>query len=157
MKKIAVGAAAIVIVIAAAAATVYVNYGPWIAFKEKRSFINDQMKDPSSTQFRNEYLSSSGWLCGELNSKNGMGGYAGFKRFFVRSKDEMYLEGDGSLRGETTQDVIDVLNEENSILQSYIDLRNAHPDTKFEFPSKYERRGQAKRNIFEKKFKSACT
>lgn len=154
MKKIAVGAAAIVI--ATAAVTVYANYGPWIAFREKRSFINDHMKDPGSTQFRNEHLSAAGWLCGELNSKNGMGAYNGFKRFFVRSKDEAYLEGEGSLGEETTQDVIDALDEETSMLKSYNDLRSAHPDMKFEVLSRYERREQARRNLFEKKFRATC-
>lgn len=43
-----------------------------------------QLKDPQSVQFRNMKGSERAkMVCGELNAKNGMGGYVGFKRFMV--------------------------------------------------------------------------
>lgn|GEM_PF-3273393 len=43
----------------------------------------EQLTDPSSAQFRNERSKKDGWVCGEVNSKNTMGGYVGFKRYTV--------------------------------------------------------------------------
>ena len=42
------------------------------------------LKDPASAQWRNEVLSADRkTLCGEINAKNSLGGYAGFKRFIA--------------------------------------------------------------------------
>lgn len=38
------------------------------------------LKDPSSSEIRNHHGN-----CGEVNSKNGFGGYTGFKRFIASS------------------------------------------------------------------------
>lgn len=48
--------------------------------KAKKTIANS-LKDPGSAQFRNIRESSPGILCGEVNAKNSMGGYVGFKRF----------------------------------------------------------------------------
>lgn len=48
--------------------------------KAKKAIANN-LKDPGSAQFRNIRESSPGILCGEVNAKNAMGGYVGFKRF----------------------------------------------------------------------------
>lgn len=40
-----------------------------------------QLKDPSSAQFRGDYITSIGSVCGEINGKNGFGAYVGFKRY----------------------------------------------------------------------------
>jgi len=46
--------------------------------------IKSSMFDPDSAQFRNMRISLNGQsLCGEVNGKNKMGGYVGFKRFVV--------------------------------------------------------------------------
>lgn len=52
-----------------------------------------KLKDPESAQFRNMYIKkteSEGLyaVCGELNAKNSMGGYVGFKPFLVFAKTE---------------------------------------------------------------------
>lgn len=77
-----------------AAATVYVKYDDWVAFPKHREVVKALLKDPESAQFKGEFISSSGWFCGEVNSKNGLGGYVGFEKF-ISSKDESYLESQG--------------------------------------------------------------
>lgn len=64
-----------------------------IAKTEKiQSRIRDRFNDPASTQFRNtKLLSSSNVFCGEVNSKNAYGGYAGFKLFAVNSGGEIVI------------------------------------------------------------------
>lgn len=65
------------------------------AILEKRALITVDLKDPSSAQFRNERMSESGWLCGEINSKNSYGAYTGFKRFTALDSNDAYLDGTG--------------------------------------------------------------
>ena len=53
---------------------------------ELRSEVLKQLKDPGSAQFQNEHFWSSwsptgGVLCGEVNAKNVMGGYVGYRVF----------------------------------------------------------------------------
>lgn len=56
--------------------------------------ITEQLRDPSSAQFRNLRLNSAkDFLCGEVNGTNGFGGYYGFVEFaagdtFVLSRDK---------------------------------------------------------------------
>ena len=59
-----------------------------------RGNVNAQMKDPGSTQFRNEKI-VNGLMCGEMNSKNSYGAYGGFKRFISGSPSYAYIEGFG--------------------------------------------------------------
>lgn len=63
--------------------------------EEKRGFVTAGLRDPSSAQFRNESLKPSGWLCGELNSKNAYGAYVGFKRFVAKDAASAYVDGSG--------------------------------------------------------------
>lgn len=46
-----------------------------------------QLKDPGSAQFRGDYITSIGSVCGEINGKNGFGAYTGFKRY-MSSKEK---------------------------------------------------------------------
>jgi hypothetical protein len=50
--------------------------------KAKRIIV-ETLIDPSSVQFRNT-REHNGWVCGELNGKNRLGAYVGFKRFVVK-------------------------------------------------------------------------
>lgn len=53
-------------------------------FSEAKARAASAMKDPASTQFRNlHYGVEPGTVCGEINAKNGFGGYVGFERFFI--------------------------------------------------------------------------
>lgn len=64
------------------------------AFAAKaRANLLEHLKDPASASFRNQFISLSEpmgegkivatLLCGEVNSKNSFGGYAGFARFYT--------------------------------------------------------------------------
>lgn len=57
--------------------------------------IGETMRDPDSMQFRNEVvLSEPSGACGEVNAKNGMGGYTGFTRFVATTSGSLVTEGD---------------------------------------------------------------
>jgi hypothetical protein len=61
---------------------------------EKR--ISATLTDPGSAQFRNVQLSQDQkYLCGEINGKNKLGGYVGFKDFAVSDRDEYIDDSDG--------------------------------------------------------------
>lgn len=62
---------------------------------ELRKPVLAQLKDPDSATFRNEFLRPGNALCGEYNSKNGMGGYAGYTRFIVSKGNFVDLESSG--------------------------------------------------------------
>jgi hypothetical protein len=62
-----------------------------------RSLVIGVLKDPGSVQFRGQqWHPESKTLCGELNAKNSMGGYVGYKKF-VATQQGYLLEG-ASLR-----------------------------------------------------------
>ena len=49
-----------------------------------RAIVANSLKDPASAQFRNEKVlkeSAGKFYCGQLNAKNGYGGYTGFVTF----------------------------------------------------------------------------
>ena len=57
--------------------------------------IRAALKDPESARFRNEFVSRNGTeatLCGQVNFKNSVGGYAGFERF-ISGQTPPLLEG----------------------------------------------------------------
>lgn len=43
--------------------------------------IKDKLKDGESAKFAKVYISTSNFVCGEVNSKNSFGGFAGYQRF----------------------------------------------------------------------------
>jgi hypothetical protein len=46
--------------------------------------VKERLFDPDSAQFRNVQVAPTGdTMCGEVNSKNKMGGYVGFKQFII--------------------------------------------------------------------------
>lgn len=67
---------------------------------EMRAPIVKMLSDPASAQFQSEkhqgnWLWPKGALCGEVNSKNQMGGYVGFKKF-VTYRGTATIEGDAA-------------------------------------------------------------
>jgi hypothetical protein len=58
-----------------------------------------QLRDPSSAQFRN-IKRNQGFVCGEINGKNGFGAYAGFKRFYGTDGGVTIDPGDDGLAFE---------------------------------------------------------
>jgi len=81
-KTIIAGGAAVLLLVAAAGGW------RWHLIGELRKPILAELNDPDSAVFRNETLLSP-WavsnsiLCGEVNVRNKMGGYAGYARFYV--------------------------------------------------------------------------
>lgn len=58
-----------------------------------RKVIKSNLKDPASAKYNNEVASKDKTVvCGEVNSKNSLGGYVGFKRYLVRG-NEIAFEG----------------------------------------------------------------
>ena len=51
------------------------------AIDKGRAAAASRLKDPGSAQFRGDYITSIGSVCGEINGKNGFGAYSGFERY----------------------------------------------------------------------------
>lgn len=51
-----------------------------LIFHGERQIIS-KLKHGASASFSNVFISTSDFVCGEVNSKNSFGGYAGFQRF----------------------------------------------------------------------------
>jgi hypothetical protein len=58
--------------------------------------IERDLLDPASVQYRDVKEFSEGVVCGEINAKNGLGGYVGYKTFIYNGmlKDGAYFETD---------------------------------------------------------------
>jgi hypothetical protein len=90
------------------------------AMQEK---VRDLMRDPESARFRN--LRRVGQtLCGEINAKNAMGGYVGYRHFHyngVLSVDP----GEGN--GYSPQERIEELNKQIAFLELYRECEAPNP------------------------------
>ena len=53
-----------------------------------KSAVVRQLKDPQSAQFEQLTKFSEGVVCGNVNAKNAMGGYVGFKPFIFNGAEE---------------------------------------------------------------------
>lgn len=58
-----------------------------------RGKVLDRLRDPSSAVFSAEVVGENGVLCGQVNAKNGFGGYIGNKRF-ISGAGGAVIEGD---------------------------------------------------------------
>lgn len=57
-----------------------------------QELVSDQMRDPEATRFKSEYTAfttsfGDTIVCGTLNGKNAMGGYVGYKPYYVRIRN----------------------------------------------------------------------
>lgn len=67
----------------------------WIG--KSQEGIKSRLRDPDSAEFRDSRFYSGGpapVICGEVNSKNGFGGYGGFQRFIASGEKLAFLESD---------------------------------------------------------------
>lgn len=165
MKKIILSTLAVALVLAGF--WVYTKYDEWFVYPSLRAHVNTHMKDPTNTQFRNERLTTYGWLCGEMNAKNGMGGYGGFVRYIAGSANDAYVEGIGKLEQSTDKSElpsteyivamiekkIEVIKEATEVLMA---LRTANPDMKLEKPSEQEIEAKAMTKYFSEKWDANC-
>lgn len=74
-----------------------------------KSAVQNIMKDPESTRFRNGYQAyqfSNGdtVICGSVNAKNSYGGYVGYKPFYVRLRGEEVMRVNTDRTAEVTCD-----------------------------------------------------
>lgn len=56
---------------------------------EAKLSVRESLRDPESAQFRNLRVKekpSGAIVCGEVNAKNGFGGYEGFERFVYQER-----------------------------------------------------------------------
>ena len=65
-----------------------------------------QLNDPESAQFRNLELAGDA-VCGEVNAKNGFGGYVGFQPFYALGSDVLIHSptGDELIDGVSTSEI----------------------------------------------------
>lgn len=130
-------------------------YDAWIALPKARKIVADLTRDPEGTQFRNDSFKGGFWHCGEVNAKNGSGGYVGFQRF-ISSKEskEVHIEGSGLLTDGTNEYWIAILDKENASLEKFLKLRESKPGIRA--PSRDETRDLAVAEVFEDMWKSRC-
>ncbi|MGJ7611820.1 MULTISPECIES: hypothetical protein [unclassified Variovorax] len=71
----------------AVAAAVAVGSVWWLQFGKSEAWarrtVQERLTDPGSALFRNLHSVDPKTMCGEVNAKNSMGGYTGYKRFVV--------------------------------------------------------------------------
>lgn len=53
------------------------------AEQRAREIMRSVLVDPESAQFHSLVVAADGSICGEMNSRNRMGGYVGFRRFVI--------------------------------------------------------------------------
>lgn len=56
--------------------------------------VESRLKDAESAKFRNQFVGKSGIPCGEVNARNGFGGYNGFKRYIASGGGVSVIEGE---------------------------------------------------------------
>lgn len=131
----------------------YVHYDEWFLYPKIRAGMAAHLKDPASTQFRNEKF-ASGILCGELNSKNAMGGYVGFSRYISDGKDLHYLEKIGAVGKFTPEDVDLVMEKELETIKKFVAIKTANPAG--EMPTKTEMQEIALQQFFDGRWNQFC-
>ena len=93
------------------------KYDQWFVFPGLRVKVSNAMKDPNSTMFSNEKMTASGWMCGEVNAKNGYGAYAGYKRFFAAPLGDAYVEDIGHIPNKEKLSTNDLLEHSKNLLE----------------------------------------
>lgn len=125
----------------------------WIVIPDAREVIRSKLRDPQSAQFRNERITKTGALCGEVNAKNGMGGYVGFRKY-VSHGGGQYVE-DSWVLGEKTHDqYIQHIQRRTDILKRFIDMRKEFPD--LESPSADRVSDMATSELFDAEWENTC-
>lgn len=149
MNKVAICFGAAIVLGIAGSGLYKWNYDEWVAIPKARQPVQSLMRDPASAQFRNERIVSGGVLCGEVNSKNAMGGYVGYKKFISMGPSANYLEDHGRLEEATTDEFIARMDEEIAIMKRFT-------KNQFEHPPKDQITQLAISNIFDKKWEELC-
>ena len=154
MNRVKTTLLALVILGALSTALFLWKYEDWIAIPNARAPMVALLKDPASAQTRNERITKAGALCGEVNAKNGMGGYAGFKRYISLGPESNYIEGTGSLSKATTAELIEQLEQKNAMLKTYLSLQRDGVDVAP--PSESRMDELIEEEIFRERWQQLC-
>jgi hypothetical protein len=60
--------------------------------RNAEQMIRNQLKDPSSAQFKDVSCINAVWCTGYVNAKNSFGGYVGFKKFSVTNTSGVVID-----------------------------------------------------------------
>lgn len=111
---------ALLLGVAAASAYAFAKWDQWMVWPELRKPVLATLKDPDSALFRNQFVGRKA-LCGEVNARNGMGGYAGYARF-IAGGERFALEGASTLTwygsDKDTQQIIAELEKVASLTRT---------------------------------------
>lgn len=154
MNKLRTGIVVTAMLAVSTGYTYWSKYDEWVAIPQARGPLQISLRDPSSAQFRNEHLAKTGVLCGEVNAKNSMGAYVGFKRYIVEGQTAAYLEDVGALGRSTTADIIALMERQNAILKQYIRWRQEGIDVPQYSNKEIEK--IATQRFFEDKWQDLC-
>lgn len=133
------------------------NYLDQKEIQDLRLPIISNLVDPESAQFRDEIRIGKSVLCGEVNAKNRMGGYTGFKKF-VRTQEFFHVEGTDLSRfsskdGKSTEDVIAGLDAKISIQE--LQIKNKEAGLPYTL-SKSEVEELIQKKLFDKTWNENC-
>lgn len=152
MKKIIIAAA---LLCAVGAGTFWFKYTDWVTIPKAQQLVADQLSDPSSAQFRNDRLIDYDWHCGEVNGKNSMGGYVGFKRFISgRLSKVTYLEGVGMMGKESTEEFLLVMDKVIANLKLLNAMNGQVPGLLA--PTESEQYAKARNQVFDDHWALIC-
>ncbi|MDN2675657.1 hypothetical protein [Janthinobacterium sp. SUN033] len=137
------------------AVTLYAKYDSWVTLPKAREPVRAVTKDPESAQFKADYLTRDGWLCGEMNAKNEYGAYVGFKRFISNSTTgKIYIEGSGHIGQLSTEEILKQLDKKIALLKKQNEIKAAGGSvTKY---SDSERDRIALQEVFEDHWGEIC-
>lgn len=77
---------------------------PWTDEAKAAEAVRQRLSDPASAQFRNlRRGKTAGTICGEVNSKNRLGGYVGFLPFVASETEVIIAREPGDLAFQMTQ------------------------------------------------------
>jgi hypothetical protein len=82
---------------------------------EQRVQITYDLKDPETVQFRNERRGKGDTLCGEINAKNSIGEYIGFKRYILVESSTRYLQDAEPPTTQSAENIKAILGALNAV------------------------------------------
>lgn len=70
--------------------------------EEAQQAVTDRLKDPDSANFRDVGVNDQNIVCGEMNARNGFGGYTGYSAFWydAKSKEAFIYDPNQDWRGK---------------------------------------------------------
>jgi hypothetical protein len=129
-------------------------------YDEYRAQVNNVMKDPDSSQFKNEQVFPSGVYCAEVNSKNSYGAFVGFQRVVVgRFGEENYtlFERDGVKNDSIGGTLVQLKLQTATTWAKVNTMRRERADGDKSTLSEQEYQEIALRKVFEEEWSENCS